>query len=168
MALLKDGAFTQDQWRKLGDDEDIPPGGQVILSLERWQKLKGAQLGANVPLGIFLKADTVVETLAEDLARFALIAIEFPKYTDGRGYSIAQKARGYFGFRGELRAVGDVLFDQLQAMERCGFDTFEITDAATLKLLESGKKPGVKNFYQPGLGAEVPAGTRPWLRTRTS
>ena len=64
-----------------------------------------------------------------------------------------------------MRAVGDVLFDQMQLMVRCGFDSFEIVDPATLRLLKSGRRVAtVDRFYQPGLEREVPVGTRPWAR----
>ncbi len=67
-------------------------------------------------------------------------------------------------FTGELRATDDVLFDELQLMMRCGFDAFDITDAATIKLLQEGRHAPFTHFYQPGKGREIPAGTRPWAR----
>ena len=76
----------------------------------------------------------------------------FPKYTDGRGYSTARILRDRYKFAGELRAVGDILFDQIQLYRRCGFDTLEINDPVTIKLLEAGRKPVMTHFYQPGEG----------------
>jgi uncharacterized protein (DUF934 family) len=60
--------------------------------------------------------------------------------------------------------VGEVLLDQIQAMERCGFDAFEIVDPFTERALREGRRFGVSHFYQPAVGREVPAGTRPWTR----
>jgi uncharacterized protein (DUF934 family) len=93
-----------------------------------------------------------------------LVAVNFPKYTDGRGYSTARILRDRYKFAGELRAVGDILFDQLQLYERCGFDALEITDPVTLGLLEAGRKPVMTHFYQPGEGAEVRDNSNPWRR----
>lgn len=109
-----------------------------------------------------LKIDDVID----ELLALPLIALEFPKYTDGRAYSTAHRLRGQLGYTGQLRAVGDVLLDQLQLMRRCGFDAFEITSEPTIAALKRGHVAGVSHFYQPGLDlSEAPAGTRPWLRT---
>ena len=76
----------------------------------------------------------------------------------------AQLLRERYGFKGELRAVGDILLDQLQMLARCGFDTFEIKDGPTLQALQEGRAKSFTRFYQPSLLPEAPAGTRPWLR----
>ena len=89
----------------------------------------------------------------------------FPKFTDGRGYSMGWLLRTRFGYAGEMRAVGDVLFDEMQLMMRCGFDAFEIVDEQTLRLLGDGRRAAAfDRFYQPGLEPEVPVGTRSWAR----
>jgi len=164
MALFKNAAFQADPWQALDGAASLPQDGHVILSLAQWNACRESQLGTNVPLGLHLDPDAPLEAIAPDLPRFALVAVAFPKYTDGRGYSIGRKIRSYYGFSGELRAVGDVLFDQIQLMERCGFDAFEIADPATRRLLEAGRRPAMTRFYQPALGPEIPAGTRPWER----
>jgi phosphoadenosine phosphosulfate reductase len=164
MAFYKDSAFCADTWRRLGADEAIPPDGHVILSLEQWQPRQATQQNANSPLGLFVPPDKPLNQLEIDFSQFSLVALAFPKYTDGRAYSMARQLRDDYLFKGELRATGDVLFDQLQLMMRCGFDTFEITDAATIKLLESGHHAPLTHFYQPALGREIPFGTRPWIR----
>jgi uncharacterized protein (DUF934 family) len=163
MTLLKNGVFTPDPWQRLEADE-LPQAGKVLLTVEQWRRLAPSHTQANIAYGLLIEPGTEVEDFAADYKRLALVVIAFPKYTDGRGYSMAQKIRERFGFTGELRAVGDVLFDQLQLMARCGFDAFDIADAATLKLIEQGRHSGTNHFYQPGYGKEVPAGTRPWAR----
>ena len=105
---------------------------------------------SNIPLGLLIEPGQDIGTIAPDLARFALIAIAFPKFTDGRGYSLAHQLRSNFGFAGELRATGDILFDQLQLLARCGFDSFEIKDVATLRLLEAGRRPSITDFLPAG------------------
>lgn len=168
MALFKNDAFAPDEWRSLAEGEDLPLEGKVILTLPQWQANRENLQAANIPLGLLLDAGAPVQAIASDLRRFALVAIDFPKYSDGRGFSMARQIRCTDGFAGELRAVGDILFDQLQHLSRCGFDAFEIKDPSTIRLLESGRRPGLKLFYQPGLGeSETPEPSRPWARRAT-
>ncbi len=164
-SLLKDGRFVDDNWKHVCDGEDIPPSGHVIVPLDWWLAQRGAFADSHVAMGVRVEPGTPVESYAADIPRFALIALSFPKFQDGRNFSVAQLLRERYGFTGELRAVGDVLLDQLQMMQRCGFDTFEISDGPTLKALQEGRKNTLSRFYQPSIAAtEAPVGTRPWLR----
>jgi len=167
MALFKNDAFAPDEWRFLAQGEDLPLEGKVILTLPQWQASREQLQAANIPIGLLLEPDAPVQAIAPDLPRFALVAVDFPKFSDGRGFSIARQIRPTDGFAGELRAVGDILFDQLQHLYRCGFDAFEIKDPATIRLLESGRRPGLNVFYQPGLGGEALEPSRPWARRAT-
>ncbi len=164
MTLYKDGQFIEDSWRLVPEGEDVPPSGHVILPLDWWTAEREAFEGSNVPLGLCIEPGTRIEDFAADISRFSVIALVFPKFQDGRAYSTAKLLRERYGYTGELRAVGDVLIDQIQIMARCGFDAFEISDPATERALRAGKIPGVFHFYQPGIGAEVPAG-RSWTRS---
>jgi len=105
-----------------------------------------------------------VEDVASDLGRFASIAIAFPAFGDGRGYSSARLVVERYKFGGEVRAVGDVLMDQVPLMRRCGITAFVVTHPATRHALESGQLTTVNLFYQPVGTTEVPIGTRPFLR----
>jgi uncharacterized protein (DUF934 family) len=167
MPVFKGDGFAPDDWRNLAQEEELPPGGKVILTLAQWQAMRG-QVQNHVPLGLLIEPGQDIRTIAPDLARFALVAVAFPKFTDGRGYSLAHQLRGNFGFAGELRATGEILFDQLQLLARCGFDSFEIRDVATLRLLETGRRPALRIFYQPGLGPETPERTRLLARRAVS
>jgi uncharacterized protein (DUF934 family) len=164
MTIFKGDGFVPDDWRHLAQGEDVVPSGRVILTLTQWQAMSAPARSSGIPLGLLVEPGDDLRAIAPDLARFALIAISFPKFTDGRGYSLARRLRSHYGFAGELRATGDILFDQLQLLARCGFDSFEIKDAITRKLLEAGRRAGFENFYQPGLGPEIPERTRPWAR----
>jgi len=164
MALWKNGAFVEDQWREIEEGEDAPPAGHVILSLDWWTQEKAAFDGSNAPLGLRVQPGTPIESYANDLHRFEVIALAFPKFGDGRAFSTARLLRERYNYRGQIRAVGDVLIDQMQMMERCGFDAFEISDPKTEKLLRERGAPAYTRFYQPGFGAEAGAGTRPWAR----
>jgi len=164
MAVFKGDGFVADGWRYLAAGESVPPLGMVILNPAQWQELGVVMNGTDVPLGLYVEPGQDVQNILPDLRRFALIVIAFAKFTDGRGYSLARQFRSHHGFAGELRASGDILFDQLQLLARCGFDSFDITNAATLRLLEAGRRPWLDMFYQPGLGPELPDNTRPWAR----
>ena len=158
MAYFRDGAFVPDPW-----SQPSAPGVREILTSAEWLERR-EETDLPPSLGLALQPGFAVEMLAEDLGRFQLVTVAFPKFTDGRGYSMAWILRSRLNYRNELRAVGDVLFDEMQFMLRCGFDAFEIQDAATLDLLREGRRGSFDRFYQPGLEPEVPAGTRPWAR----
>jgi len=167
MAYYKDGAFAQDSWQDVSrhepNGETIVPADHVIVSLEQW-KAAPQPADSNSAFGLFIPVGQALDKAEVDFNRFALIALEFPKYVDGRAYSMARKLRDDYGFTGEIRATGDVLFDQLDLMVRCGFDAFVIGDANTIRLLENERKAAMTHYYQPAKGAEIPAGTRPWAR----
>lgn len=168
MALFTAGGFVADPWRRLDAEEELPATGHVIMSLDDWHRRAPLRAHghahSNIAFGLILDPDDQLTEIAPDLPHIATIAIGFPKFTDGRGYSLAQLLRSRYGFKGELRATGDVLFDQLQLMARSGFDAFEITDPATLKLLEQGRRPIVHQFYEPAAAPEAKGDTRPWTR----
>jgi phosphoadenosine phosphosulfate reductase len=105
-----------------------------------------------------------VEDVEKDLGRFASVAINFPGFTDGRGYSSARMVVERYGYKGEVRAVGDVLADQIPLMRRCGIEAFVVKHEPTRKALEAGALATVDVFYQPVGKTEVPLGTRPFLR----
>ena len=134
MPLVKNGKAVADPFTRLADEEPLPNCDPVIVSLERWQAERGRLLSREAPVGLRLRSDQSPVDLVEDLPHIALIELEFPKFTDGRAYSYARLLRERHGFTGELRAVGNVLRDQLLFMHRCGFDSFEIArdDAAEI------------------------------------
>ena len=150
MAFFKNGAFADD-----------PFAAVPVLSTAEWlERRETAE-----PLALQLDPGIAVDVIAADVGRFALIKVPFPKFTDGRGYSMGWLLRTRHDYKGEMRAVGDVLFDEMQLMMRCGFDAFEIVDQQTLRLLRDGRRAAsFDRFYQPGLEPEMPAGTRPWAR----
>ena len=147
--LWRAGAFVEDSWRTIGDDEPLPIAGRAIISLKRWRADQTALAASGVPVGARLEPGELPEPAADDIARLDVIALPFPKFSDGRSYSAARRLREG-GFKGELRAIGDVLLDQLPLMLRAGFDAFEISHAATIKALETGDVPAVTRVYQSG------------------
>ena len=126
------GAFVlaEDPFTSVGDDQPVPPG-DVIVSLARFQAEGEGLLSEGRAVGVRLESHEEVEALAYDLPRIAVVALALPKFVDGRVYSSAQLLRQRFNFKGEVRAVGDVLREQAGVMVRCGFDVFEPADGST-------------------------------------
>ncbi len=115
----------KDRWHALGG-EDGPPVSinadpYLLLDLNQWHAVR-AHWPADVPVGIKLSNDDDVEDVAGDLHRFALVALHFPKWVDGRAYSQARLLRSRYRFEGEVRATGEVLVDMMPLLARTGFD----------------------------------------------
>ena len=117
--LIKDKAATVDSWKilEIATDETVEtvalPAGDIIFPLAVWQARKAEIISCHKRIGLLLQPEDVVEEIADDLEYFIVIAIHFPKFVDGRGYSTASLLRQRYLYQGELRAVGDVLHDQL-------------------------------------------------------
>ena len=133
MALVKNGELVTSSFVDASGTEAIPATGPVIVSLDQWKAHRDELLKRGTPLGIRLHSDQPPELVAADLQHFAVVALEFPKFRDGRAYSYARLLRERYSFKGELRAVGEVLLEQLFFMLRTGFDAFEIVSDDPLK-----------------------------------
>lgn len=139
--LLKHGHIESDSWKPLeggaarwlavGEDGLVPdfPANADLLAPLAVLKVRGEELLERAGrTGALLEPHEDPAALADDLERLSLVAVRFPKFGDGRGYSSARLLRERYGYRGELRAVGDVLRDQLLFLKRSGFDSFELRD----------------------------------------
>jgi len=131
--LIKNAKIEADSWQLLEPDTDgglpaIPAKGDLIAPLALWQAASSALLVHPGRIGIRLDSGEEPSLIADSLQAFGLIAIHFPHFTDGRGYSTARLLRERYGWRGELRAIGDVQCDQLFYLSRCGFDAFVLND----------------------------------------
>jgi uncharacterized protein (DUF934 family) len=125
MPLIENGRVGEDAWSFIPDGEPVPNDRPVIISFERWQADRASFDGRNAKLGVRLKSGTLAGAIAPDLDRFALVAVEFPKFRDGRGFSTARELRERYGYAGEIRAVGHVIPDQYQFLVRTGFTSVE-------------------------------------------
>ena len=165
MALWRRDGFAENAWTFLADDAAAPPEGAIVVSLKRWLA-EGQDLRARAaPVGVALEAGADAQAHLADLADRPLVALAFAKFAYGRSFSYARLLRDRYRFAGELRAVGDVLIDEIPLMLRCGFDSFEVSDGPTLRALEAGRLPGPSIHYQPSSAKdEATQGTRPWLR----
>jgi len=127
--IIKNNAIVEDDWMvlRLNDQESpehvVVPAGKVVVPLKVWLAQCDA-LQQRAEIGVWLASDELAENLKSDIEKFSVIAVDFPKFSDGRGYSIAYNLRARLGYAGELRAIGDVLRDQLFYMQRVGFDAF--------------------------------------------
>ena len=165
MALWRRGGFAENDWTFVAGRRSRAgrrPDRRFAASagLRKRETLKAR----SAPVGVAVEAGADAQAHLADLAGRPLVALAFAKFADGRAFSYARMLRDRFGFKGELRAIGDVLIDEIPLMLRCGFDSFEVTNAPTLSALRADRLPGPPIHYQPGsVGGETRAGSRPWL-----
>jgi phosphoadenosine phosphosulfate reductase len=160
--LIKNRAVADDRWtllREAASLADVPAGTPVIVPLALWKAERSA-LVARGDAGVWLSPSDEPAELARDIDALPLIAVDFPKFTDGRGYSTARLLRERYRFEGELRAIGDVLRDQLFALAQCGFDAFALrADRNATEALAS-----FDDFA--GVYAPTTSTPQPWFRRR--
>lgn len=151
MRIYRGGLFVEDTWKKIGDEEAISAeAGAVVVPLARWRSER--ELASRGNVGVLMGPGDEPDVEADALADVPLIIITFAKFTDGRGYSVARLLRERFGFKGEIRATGEILLDQIPLMLRCGFDAFEIAHKPTIASLERGHLPEIAYSYQRPAG----------------
>lgn len=147
MALIKDGRFVEDTFETVTDEAPMPANGSIV-SLARFEKDKETLLTRNAPLGVRLHSHESPEALGQDVHRLSVVALEFPKFRDGRGFSWARLLRTRLGYVGEIRAVGNYLYDQIAFMRRVGIDAFEVPDGYALEDYRRALGE-ITNVYQP-------------------
>lgn len=129
--ILKNGQVQSDAWQVLRPEADADlasahvPVGQWLVPFALWQA-QADSLKSRTDIGVWLSPDDDLTEVAKHFSNWRLVAIDFPKFTDGRGYSIAWRVRNHYQYTGELRAIGNVLVDQLFFMLRVGFDTLAL------------------------------------------
>jgi uncharacterized protein (DUF934 family) len=135
MALLKDKKLVKDDpWVYVADNQPIPESGDVIVGYARWDREDGDLSKRNGRLGLRIDPEDDLLQVITHLPKVSVLAISFPKFGDGRGYTKARLLRERYKYQGELRAVGEVLGDQLFFMLRCGFDSFELAAGKDVEL----------------------------------
>lgn len=148
--IIKNKEVVADDWTILRLAENETPdsvavrAGKVVVPLQVWLTQRAA-LEGRADLGVWIASSERPEDLKDDLVRFSLIAVDFPKFADGRGYSIAYNLRARLGFTGELRAIGDVLRDQLFYMQRVGFNAFAVREDKDI----NDALKGLTDFSEP-------------------
>lgn len=148
MPLVNGGKIVSDSFVKLAVDTPLPAGGDILVPAERFLGEADALLARGGKVGVIWPNNRDIAELGPYLGKLAAIALVFPSFRDGRAYSQARLLRERFGYRGELRATGQVLRDQFVFMLRAGFDSFEVKKQADAEaFMEAAKRYSV--FYQP-------------------
>jgi uncharacterized protein (DUF934 family) len=148
MPLVKGGKITADTFAVVADDAALPEGGDVLVSAARLLQDPDSVLQRAGKAGVIWPNNRDVDDLVPHLERLAVVALVFPSFRDGRAYSQARLLRERFHYRGELRAIGQVLRDQFVFMLRAGFDTFDVRKEADAEAFaQTVKRYSV--FYQP-------------------
>ena len=124
--LINSGSIVEDQWLSPDTEHDNPVANQVY-TLDQWLALDAKEISA-----VQLEPAEAPAPLFDFLEQIALVVINFPVFTDGRGFSYARELRER-GYSGELRATGHFIRDQLTYLQRCGFDAFQLADEAELE-----------------------------------
>ena len=141
-------AVAADTFVSVADDAALPESGGAIVSLARFTKDRESLLARNAPIGVRLKADESPEGLGSDVQRLSVVAIEFPAFSDGRGFSWARMLRTRLGYTGEVRATGKFIYDQIAHQKRVGFNAWELPDDFTLDKFERALAE-ITHPYQP-------------------
>jgi phosphoadenosine phosphosulfate reductase len=151
-------------WTKAGFVEDrfCEDRGAVFMSPEE----ATGKLGSNLASVLVLEAGDEVAAAATRIQEFDAVFIRFPVFSDGRGFSTARLLREKYGFKGEIRAVGHFILDQIPYLLRVGFDAFAVTHEPTMRRLEKGDLNEVQVYLQPSFLDEKRAGERAWARRR--
>jgi uncharacterized protein (DUF934 family) len=159
--IIKKERIVDDRWvvvklteGQTADGLDLT-GDELIVPLAVWLARKDEIVARNKPVGVWLDSSEGPEAIAGDLDHFALIAVNFPKFTDGRGFSIARLLRERYAYRGEIRAIGDVLQDQLFFMKRCGIDAYALRDDKNIEKALAGLR-AFSESYQAAVDQPQP------------
>ena len=127
MKVLRNNQLEDCPYQQLDEDQDGSAASHVLIPLERFTRERDLWAGFRGETGVIVSGDAEPDALLDHTDSLGLVCIHIPKFTDGRGYSLAVMLRRA-GYRGTLRAVGDILFDQIDYLRRCGFDEFELKD----------------------------------------
>ena len=165
MQLVKANRVVADRFVRVMDDTPLPDG-PILLTAERFLADVAELASRPGPVGVIWPNSRKVSELAPHLERLALVALVFPKFQDGRAYSQARQLREQYGFRGEMRATGDVLRDQRLFLLRAGFDAFEVKKDADVKSFVD-QQVRYSVVYQPAGDTRVPALRRRAAAPRT-
>ena len=159
--IIKNGRIVDDNWQilKLAEDQSAEsvdlPASPTLFPLAVWQARKSEILARKASFGLWLDSNEGPESITDDLQHFALIGVNFPKFADGRGYSTARLLRERYAYSGEIRAVGDVLHDQLFLMKRCGFDAFAVREDKDIEAALAGLRD-FSESYQAAADQPLP------------
>ncbi len=163
--IYKDGEFVEENWTRADAETGTSVSGNALVSQSLFLEAAEDYLGRDGETAVLVEAGDDVEKLAPYLGSLAYVAVDFPSFADGRGFSAARVLREQIGYQGDIRAAGKYILDQVPLARRCGVSSFEISKPEVLKALKAGEWPEVTKYLQPvGTVDEMPVGTRPWAR----
>lgn len=155
--IIRDGAIIADDWTIVAADDHntLPQVSKLIVPLAAWQQHRNELLARGEPVGVWLRGEDDPLQLEADVQLFSVIAINFPAFKDGRGYSSAYLIRDRLQYRGELRAIGDVLRDQLFYLKRVGFNAFQVREDRSIEEALKGLSD-FSDVYQGSIDQPLP------------
>ena len=156
--LIKNRALVADRWTLVREPSADLPAGPVIVPLAYWTSNRDALL-ARGDVGVWLAPANDPAEIADDVTKLAVIAVDFPQFSDGRGYSTGRLLRQRYRYAGELRAIGDIQRDQLAYLAQCGFDAFAIRDG-------KDARDALTGFDDFSDGYQLTEARLPWFRRR--
>lgn len=163
--IYKDGAFVEESWVRGDAETGAAVEGDALVPLSMFLGEAEAYLARGGRTAVLIEAGDDSSDVLPFLDRLALVAVDFPSFSDGRGFSAARILREQAGYKGDIRATGKYILDQVPLAIRCGVSSFEISKPEVLKALKAGEWPEVTKYLQPvGTVEEIPEGTRPWAR----
>jgi uncharacterized protein (DUF934 family) len=151
--IIKDGSIVENQWLMLDSDTTSIPEGKVIIPFVVWNEHKDKLTGRE-DIGICLNSDESPQLIEDSLKDIALVAINFPAFADGRGFSYGRELRDRHNYQGEIRAVGGFISDQLYFLRRCGFNSFALEGENLEKALETIE--AFSDSYQAAIDQPIP------------
>ena len=154
--LIKSGAVSEDRWTLLREPGAALPSSPVIVPLATWLASR-AEIASRADVGVWLAPTDDPALLAADVAVLPVIAVDFPRFADGRGYSIARLLRDRYAYKGELRAVGDIARDQLYFLNEVGFDAYVLRDG-------KDAQDALASLHDFTDGYQATARRTPWFR----
>lgn len=153
--VLKDNCVIEDNWMLVDESAETIPEGDILLSYDQWQQYSDDLSSHKGNLGVIIEGNAEIEDIVEPLLNLPLIAINFPKFADGRGFSVARLLRERYNYQGEIRAVGGFIRDQLYLLSRCGFNAFKFSDDADITQAANSLKDFTET-YQVSADQETP------------
>jgi uncharacterized protein (DUF934 family) len=157
MPVFEGAREVPDHWEHAGDEDHLPAGQNFVVCLDRLKRDQEFLFSREAPLGVQLTSANKAAEIAEFLGKLDLVVIEFPKFRDGRGFTIARELRERYGYEGEIRATGHVLPDQYPLLLRVGFTNVQVPESAKLDVWRAALER-YKVAYQPGFTSESPLG----------
>ena len=159
------GFVDDDPWIMAAEDFPDPAGSSLVRSVRTFLDFVEKSAESDFRHGVLVEPADEIGQLAPHLDRIELIAVAFPAFNDGRAFSHAALLRTRYGYGGEIRAVGDILIDQIPLMLRCGIDSFAVSDETALKRLAAGRLTGIQLHYQPSARPALEAPAFAWRRS---